>query len=164
MKTTLKTALVLSFFSLTACDQASEPESRPAGGSTQQTTPAEVETPVAAAELPGEGGLGMPMGKRVGPPDVTPLTVGELRIEAIHWGKERGFQQNGGYIAAIDIATGKEVWTLKVYHIEYDEKMESDVQDIFIETLSKGQDSGTIEIVDERGRRYTVDLRSRSVK
>ncbi|NOX76542.1 MAG: hypothetical protein GXP17_08025 [Gammaproteobacteria bacterium] len=106
----------------------------------------------------------MPAPKRVAPPEVAPVTIGKLRIEAIHWGKERGLPQNGGYILARDIDSGKELWTLRVYHIDYDEKMESDVQDIFIERLSRGASGGTVEVVDENGRHFEVDLQARSVK
>ena len=43
-----------------------------------------------------------PSAKRVGPPEVAPVNVGNVKIEAIHWGKDRGLGQNGGYIAAFD--------------------------------------------------------------
>lgn len=109
-------------------------------------------------------GLSLPMPKRVGPPVVAPLVVDDLRVEAVHWGKERGFQQNGGYISVINEATGKELWTLKVYATKYNEQMESDVQDVFIESLSKGIAKGTIDVIDEKNRRYVVDLKTRTVE
>ena len=109
-------------------------------------------------------GLGMPMGKRVGPEDVAPLTLGNTRYEAVHWGKERGLGQNGGYIAAIDAPSGKELWVLKIYNIDYDPVMEEDVQDIFIESISKSDASGSIEVVDERGRRFLVDPNTKSIQ
>ena len=74
-------------------------------------------------------GIGMPMGKRVGPEDVPPLTLGKIRYEVIHWGKDRGLGQNGGYIAAIDGDSDAELWTLKIYNIDYDPVMEEDVQE-----------------------------------
>ena len=111
-----------------------------------------------------EEGLGAPAGKRVGPPDVAPVTIGNLRFEAIHWGRERGFGQNGGYIAAHDAAGGAELWTLEVYHVDYDPDMEEDVQDIFIETMTKSASGDRLEITDERGRSYVVDPRTRSVQ
>ncbi len=108
--------------------------------------------------------LGMPMGKRVGPEDVPPLILGKVKYEAIHWGKERDLGQNGGYIAAIDVDSGKELWILKVYNIDYDPVMEEDVQDIFIESISEGSTGGTIDVVDERGRRFIVDVTTQSVQ
>lgn len=109
-------------------------------------------------------GLSLPMPKRVGPPLVAPLVMDNLQIEAIHWGKERGFQQNGGYISVKDKTTEKELWTLKVYAIKYNAQMESDVQDVFIESLSKGMENGTINVIDENNRDFVVDLETRTVK
>ena len=103
----------------------------------------------------------MPQPKRVAPPKVAPVTVDGLRIEAIHWGRSRGLGQNGGYIVAFDPKTGQELWTLKVYDIVYDPKMEEDVQDVFIEKMKAG--GGTLLITDEKGRRYRVDVKARSV-
>lgn len=111
-----------------------------------------------------EEGLGAPAGKRVGPPDVAPVTIGKLRFEAIHWGRERGFGQNGGYIAAYDAAGGAELWTLKIYQIDYDPDMEEDVQDIFIETMSVSAPGDSLEITDEHGRSYVVDPGARSAQ
>jgi len=95
---------------------------------------------------------GAPKAKRVAPAKVLPVTVGGLRFEAIHWGKARDLGQNGGYIAAIDPATDKELWTLKVYDVVYDPKLEGDVQDVFI------------TIRDEKGRGYIVDPATRAVR
>src|SRR5215472_11349501 len=106
------------------------------------------------------GGLGA---KRKGPADVAPVTVGGLRFEAIHWGKARDLGQNGGYIAAIDPASGKELWTLKVYDVVYDPKLEGDVQDVFITAMSKTLFGQKLNITDENGRRYVVDPAARTV-
>jgi hypothetical protein len=105
-----------------------------------------------------------PAGKRVAPPEVAPVTIGEIRFEAIHWGRDRGLGQNGGYIAALDRRTGSELWVLKVYDIEYDPSLEEDVQDVFIASLSRTWLGGKLDIRDERGRRYRVDPRTRSVE
>lgn len=100
--------------------------------------------------------------KRVAPPEVAPVTVGPLRIEALPWGRERGFGQNGGYVAAIDVATGKEAWTLKVYDIVYNPRLEEDVQDIFISDMRLHGD-GRVEITDEDDRRYLLNVETRTV-
>jgi hypothetical protein len=107
---------------------------------------------------------GAPKAKRKGPVEVAPVTVGGLRFEAIHWGDERGLGQNGGYIAAIDPASGKELWTLKIYDIAYDPDLESDVQDVFITSMSKTLFGQKLNIRDEQGRSYVVDPTTRTVK
>jgi hypothetical protein len=107
--------------------------------------------------------MSVPSAKRVGPPEVPPVTVGRMRIEAMHWGKDRGLGQNGGYIAAFDRASGNELWTLKVYDVHYDPKMESDVQDIFIKSMSKSFFGQKLKITDEHDRRYVIDLDTQKV-
>lgn len=109
-----------------------------------------------------DNGPGLPAPKRVGPPDVEPVTVGGLRFEALHWGRERGLEQNGGYLEAFDAASGASLWVLRIYAIDYDPTLEEDVQDVFIETLKPGP-RGTLKVVDERGRRYVVDPATRTV-
>lgn len=103
------------------------------------------------------------MAKRLGPKDVPPVTIKNTRFDVIHWGKDRGFGQNGGYIAAFDNASNEELWTLKIYDITYDSELESDVQDVFIVSMSKSFFGNKLKITDEKGRRYVVDTETRTV-
>lgn len=102
--------------------------------------------------------------KRVAPPKVDSVVIGKLRFEVIHWGKERGLEQNGGYIAAFDTDSGKELWVLKIYNIPYDQTLESDVQDVFIKEMSKAFFSDTLTITDEKDRHYNVNPDTRTVE
>ncbi|HEY9227125.1 MAG TPA: hypothetical protein VIP11_10790, partial [Gemmatimonadaceae bacterium] len=68
---------------------------------------------------------------------------------------------NGGYIAAFDERSGRELWLLKVYDVVYDGEKEDDKQDVFIASLTG--DRGELRVTDERGRRYTVDTQRRAV-
>jgi outer membrane protein assembly factor BamB len=103
--------------------------------------------------------MGMPRSKRVAPPEVKPVTIRGVRFEAVHWGRSRGLGQNGGFIAAIDSSSGRELWVLKVYDITYDPAMEQDVQDVFIERMRA--ENGKLIVTDEDGRRYVVDVKRR---
>jgi hypothetical protein len=116
----------------------------------------------AVTRVAAEPGVMMPSPKRVAPPNVAPVLVAGMRIEAIHWGRSRGLEQNGGYIAAIAPRSGRELWTLKVYTVSYDPKLEEDVQDVFIAKMTKASASRLL-VVDEKGRRYVVDVKARSV-
>lgn len=107
-------------------------------------------------------GLGMPKPKRVGQPEVEPVTVGGLRFEVLRKTRAHGFDQNGGVIVAVDGASGKQAWTLKVYTIEYIPKLETDVQDIFITALTPSADGRKLHVTDEKGRHYEVDIAARS--
>ena len=100
--------------------------------------------------------------KRVGPRRVNSVIIGDVRYKAIHWGRERGFGQNGGYIAAVDVKTNKELWTLKVYDVDYEGGKEEDAQDVFIASMKA--DDGKLIIKDEDDRRYAVDVKTKAVK
>lgn len=102
--------------------------------------------------------------KRVAPTEVPPVQIGNVRYEVVHWGRRRGWPQNGGYIVACDAATGKELWTLQVYESKYDDAMESDVQDVFITAMSRTLFGGKLSITDENGRMYRVDPATRTVE
>lgn len=118
----------------------------------------------AAAGTAGVAGGGVvvaPAGKRVPAPVVAPVTIGGVRIEAMRLARERGFAQTGGVIEAFDAATGASLWTLQVYATAYDERLERDVQDVFITRMAPAG-RGRLRIEDERGRRWIVDLAKRS--
>ena len=99
--------------------------------------------------------------KRSGPKDVPPVTVEGVKYSAPHWGKAIGKPQNGGYIQANNVETGKLLWELRVYEIKYDPNLEGDVQDVFITSLKLTD--GNLEVVNERGAKFVVDIAKRKV-
>jgi len=102
--------------------------------------------------------------KRKSPDPVPPVTVGGIRYEVIHWGMDRDLAHNGGYIAAVDPATGEEKWMLEVYPLVYEEEgPEQDLQENFIASMRKVPFRPRLRIEDERGNRYTVHLDTRTV-
>ena len=109
-------------------------------------------------------GPGMPKAKRVGQPDVEPVELGDLRFEVLRKSRAHGYEQNGGVIAAVDRTSGKMQWSMMVYTIDYIPKLETDVQDIFIASISKAAEPGKLLVTDERGRRFHVDIARRTSK
>lgn len=101
--------------------------------------------------------------KRAPAPEVEAVTIDGVRFEALAHGKALGLGQNGGLLAAIDSATGKTLWTLRVYDVHYLPTMEADKQDILISSLRAVDQGHGLHVTDERGRRWRVDLRTRSV-
>ena len=101
--------------------------------------------------------------KRSEPDPVGPVRSGGVRYEAVPWGKARGLGQNGGYVAAIDEASGREVWVQRIYRIRYDRGLEGDKQDVFITGLTLLPETRALRIENERGERYRLDLGTRKV-
>jgi outer membrane protein assembly factor BamB len=103
------------------------------------------------------------MKKIAAPEDVEPVTVGRTRYEAPHWGKTMGFSQNGGHITAVEAATGKPLWTVELYKIDYRPNMEADKQDSFIVWLEFDSSNSRLIAENDRGRRFALDPFSRQV-
>jgi hypothetical protein len=102
--------------------------------------------------------------KRAAPDPVEPITLGGVRYEAVQFGKARGLEQNGGYITATDVKTGNELWLIKIYDVRYVGDMEPDKQDVFISAMQLTGDRGHLEIENESGARFLMDLKTRHVQ
>jgi len=113
------------------------------------------------AGMPAADDAGAPVAKRVAPAPVRPVTIAGVRYEAALGTRARSLPQEGGYVAAIDAVSGQELWLQRIYETRYDPALEEDVQDVFIRRLRAGPGGKTLEIVDELGRRYTLDLATR---
>jgi hypothetical protein len=85
-----------------------------------------------------------------------------IRYSAPHWGAFNRRAQNGQYIQARSAETDKLLWELRIYEVKYDPQFESDVQDIFITSLKLVD--GSLEVVNEAGDKFLVDLSKRKVK
>jgi hypothetical protein len=97
-------------------------------------------------------------------PDMVSLSSNGVRYEAIHWGKARGLEQNGGYIAALDEKTGKQEWLVRVYVVRYEHGKEDDKQDVFIRKIALINDKRSLLIENDRGENYILDLKDLFVK
>ena len=122
-----------------------------------------VDTTIQKSKLMTKKSLGMPVGKRVGPNDVNPVTVNGVRYEVLHWGRERGLEQNGGYIVAKDTVSNKELWLAKIYSIDYNSDLETDVQDLFIQIIELSDDKKSLKIIDEDNREFILDLSTQKI-
>ncbi|WLI87994.1 hypothetical protein Q4S45_14740 [Massilia sp. R2A-15] len=106
----------------------------------------------------------MAQDKRKAPPVVEAVGPDGTRYSEVQFEKSDGqVDQNSGYIAAVDGASGQRKWVLKVYDVCYSSDLEADVQDIFIKQLSLSGDGKTLFITNEDGHRYAVDLERRTV-
>ena len=96
-------------------------------------------------------------------PIVRPVEIGPIRYEAVHDGKSRDLGQNGGHVAAIEIATGRELWVEKIYHISYGRGMSPSKFDVFITRMELAEDGRHLLITNQKGERFLFDPASRSI-
>ena len=97
--------------------------------------------------------------KREAPAPVAPVTVDGVRYEVLHYAKMHGYDHNGGYILAKDAATGKLLRAIEVYEFSLDPKgKELDGQEVFITRMRKSWFGRRLNVRDEQGRSWTVDL------
>ncbi|MCX5791527.1 MAG: zf-HC2 domain-containing protein [Elusimicrobia bacterium] len=119
-----------------------------------------------AAVFPGEAtslsalaGKAADKAKRAAPAEVPDVTADGLRFSAAHWRENAVSPVNGGSVRAFDARSGKFLWETRVYQIAEDADEEADVQQVHITELAlKGK---KLEITDERGNRYLLDISTR---
>lgn len=109
--------------------------------------------------------LGVPQtaqAKRRPPPVITPVVKGGIRYVVPHFGALHGKEQNGGYVQAWEVGSGKLLWDRMVYRVVYDGKLERDAQDVFITRISVAEQ--TLLVENELGERFEMDLGGGNVK
>ena len=67
-----------------------------------------------------------------------------------------------GYVVASDAGTGKQLWKKTIFRKWICPCLEHDVQWVFIKRMRL--DAERLILLDERGRTYALDLRTRAVK
>ena len=101
--------------------------------------------------------------ERADPPTPRLIRLNGFRYEVALWGKSQGLGQNGGYVSVIDDKTGTTVQMIKIYNAIPDTGQEGDKQDIFITLLALDASKTHLLITDERGRNYSMDLKTFAV-
>lgn len=99
---------------------------------------------------------------RIPPKKVPAISNATTRFQAL-LGARRRFGQSGGVVQAIDIASGEELWALKIYLQEYDPTEERDYQEVYIKSMNFDDHGRQLILEDERRRRYALDLDSKQV-
>ena len=68
----------------------------------------------------------------------------------------------GGWLAAVDVASGRQLWVLKVYGNGREPTLEGNIQDVFFRTMVR-QACATLLIENERRGRFAGDPASRTI-
>lgn len=105
--------------------------------------------------------------KRAAPKDVEPVVDHGVKYLAPHvasgYIKEHGNPTCPiGCVEAWNVKSGKLLWHVQVYEIKYDEKLEKDVQDNFINSLQIKK--GNLFVETEHGDKFIVNLKTQEVK
>lgn len=101
--------------------------------------------------------------KRREPEIVDPVEANGVRYEAPLQGALYGYAQDGGIIVARNAASGELEWTQRVYEISYDADMEDDKQDIFISKLNLMESDSVLQIENEHGAQFNLNLTDHSI-
>ena len=98
-----------------------------------------------------------PSTSRAPAPDVAPVEHAGVRYEQDRTDERQG-DQDGGYLAAIDAKSGARLWRLKVYDVPDNRAAGVSGGGLYFRSMRLGPGGTTIEIENEAGGRYLVDL------
>lgn len=99
-----------------------------------------------------------PTASRPPPPQVAAIEYRGIRYEQDMQSYHFGGDQPGGYLVAIKPDTSKRLWMLKVYKIEHPTDQGTDIIGRYFRSMRLIPEQNAIEIEDESGGRYLVDL------
>jgi hypothetical protein len=94
--------------------------------------------------------------KRAAPPTINSIEQDGVRYSVPNDDGRRA------YVRAWDVKENKKLWEADLFRTEIDPNLEEDVQWVFVKSMSL-QD-GKLKFVDEKGRSFTLDPKSREVE
>ena len=94
--------------------------------------------------------------KRAAPAEVKPVIHAGVRYTVPHFGALHGKDQNGGYVQAWKADTGGLLWDRLVYRVIREERLERDVEDVFITRIEIR--NGALRVENEIGEAFAMDL------
>lgn len=102
--------------------------------------------------------------KRVAPKGVMPVVTSAAVYSAPHFLFEKGKAPiRGGIVEAREPGSEKILWRVQVYQTKYDDQLETDVQDVFIKSLSFDALHEILVISDEASRLFVLDAKNKKV-
>ncbi len=105
-----------------------------------------------------------PEASRPAPRAVPPVLYKGVRYEQDLASSQHGGDPHGGYLVAIDDATGARLWMLKIYQVTPQPIPGLPTYDRYFKRMSMVADRDELSIEDEAGVRYIVGLAERSVR
>ena len=102
------------------------------------------------------------MAKRNAPEEVPPIATEKAVYSVPHF-PEGDRVQNGGVVEARHPKTKKLLWRIQIYKTDYDKRLEQDVQDVFIKTLSFDKSHNLLIMSDEKFRVFVLNVTTKRV-
>lgn len=90
-------------------------------------------------------------------PTAQPVVHKGIRYEQLRRPMDQGFDQSGGVLAAIDVASGKQLWVTQLFKTAFDPKEERDAQEVYVSQLAYDAKTGVLLATDERKRRWRIN-------
>jgi hypothetical protein len=90
--------------------------------------------------------------KRLAPRQVPPVAHDNITYE-----------KHGMSTVVAKDKNSQELWRVQVYDVQYNNKLERDVQDIHIKELKLDDKKEKLLIKDEKNRNYSLDIRTQAV-
>jgi hypothetical protein len=103
-----------------------------------------------------------PGSSRPPPPQVEPVEHGGIRYEQDLQSWRHGGTQPGGYLVAIDPASGERLWMLRVYEVAAHEAAGVSTPGRYFRSMGLAEGRDALAIENEAGERFLVDLRTRT--
>ena len=96
------------------------------------------------------------------PPSVAPVLIDGVRFVQLTNPGPVGLAPGGGWLVAADAKTAEPLWSLRVYGNAADAGDETDVQQVFFRSMKRVRGERALEIENERGKSFRVDLATRT--
>lgn len=100
---------------------------------------------------------------RAAPPQVPPVVIDGIRYSQVIDGRRQGVGDHGGWLLASDAKTGATLWTAQVYEVHIDPADETDVQEVYFETMTRVAGKKALAIRNEMGNSFVIDVETRQV-
>lgn len=100
---------------------------------------------------------------RIRAPELAPVIHAGVRYEQLKAASSEGLPP-GGYVVATEMASGKRLWTAKVYETVVDPNRETDVQMVHLRSLTLSPGGDYLLLEDEKSRRYRIGLQDGAVQ
>jgi hypothetical protein len=101
---------------------------------------------------------------RSAPPHVAPIVIDGVRYSQLIDSGRLGLSNHGGWLLASDAKSGAHLWTAQVYEVHIDPADETDVQEVYFETMTRVAGKKALAIRNESGKAFVIDLETRQVR